>query len=306
MASQDQDSRFETRSFQNLNELEAIVASLPRAKYETLHRGSEIKKPDNETELNPEEADSTPEQSPHPDQVGIINQETDKLVCTASKKYEIIQHQKAFNPVIKAMRELDLDAYGTVTKVKGGSYVNIRANFKSEVFEIQGDSRYEPGFYFRNSFNKGSSVGLEAFYKRLVCSNGMKIQDNIIDPLNRRHIGQANILELYKEWFQDLLEESEALRDRLVEAREEMLEVDIALENAKIPESKHERIKEKIEIDNDGMASRKELYDAVTSFITRDVKGEVLPATERRYHKASERLLYNSTQNLNRVPEVQE
>jgi len=301
-----QDQRFEDLHFENNNELQAIVSSLPKAFYETLHRGVEVNKNQGETQVDPKKVESEPHQNPQPDQVNIVNRETDEVVTEVSHKYELIQHTEAFQPILEAMNDLGLDVEGRVRKVNGGSYVNIEARFKGEGFNVPEDSDYMQGFFFRNSFDKGSSVGVDAFYERKVCSNGMVFQDNVIEPMKRKHLGNAQLVELYKEWFEELLEKVEVLQERLMEAREERIQVRKALHNTRIPAGKHERIKEQIEIDSNGEANRKALYDATTRMITAEVEGNVMPKTYRQYQRKAEKLLFNDKNQLEQPLEVEQ
>jgi len=86
----------ETKQFDNKQQLEAIIAGLPKAHAETLHRGAELEEV---SDLEDQEQVENPSKTVQEKRVAIINEETDSMAAVASDKYDIVQHREAFQPL---------------------------------------------------------------------------------------------------------------------------------------------------------------------------------------------------------------
>lgn len=296
---------YTTKHFENTNELRAMVTSLPNAEYKTLHKGKKVEKEEDSTEVIMPEKVKEPDFRPLTDHVGIVNKRTGELATITSNKYDLVQHREAFNPVLEALEELGLQVEGRMKVVDDGNYVNVEAIMKDQGFEVSDDSEYGSGFFFTNSYDTSGSIKASAFFERMVCSNGMRIEDNVISPMKRKHVGNIDLVERYKAWFKKLLNESEALYDRLQEIRGEFIHFERAMKNVGVPDSKAEQlIKPKIQTWKGDRASRKELYDAMTNAITHEMD-DLAPSTQDRYHSRAEQVLFGNRQRLEKEVEVE-
>jgi hypothetical protein len=106
----------------------------------------------------------------------------DRLVATVSKRYKLVQHQEAFDPIFKGLHKVgsdyDFALYQTDTK----AWLSV---FVDEVSE--NGSGIKVGFQAMNSLDGTTSIRYLAYSQRVtksievvgyrqVCSNGMKIR----------------------------------------------------------------------------------------------------------------------------------
>ena len=291
-----------TKSFDNIFELEEQVNNLPLAHFETLHTGQRI---ENTLEVGEETKVPNIDKSPRLDRFAVVNNESGALAGIVSDKYELIQHRKAFFPMIKALRALDMGISGKMVVGDDKNHVMVKAEFDDEKFEIEDDSVYGVGFMMTNSYDKSSSVVIKGYALRKVCSNGMIIPSEIVPSVRVKHMGDLNPEKLFIGFFDKLGEKLPELEERIREAREDLFEDPVTvLKNVNFPETKIDEVLERVEYSEEGMdvtkeLTRKQLYDAMTAF-NRDYVEEkdLAMSTEQRYHKKAQKVLVGSKQML--------
>jgi len=298
-----------TKQFDNKEQLQAIIAGLPKAHAETLHRGAKLEEV---SDIEDQEQVKNPSKNPEEKRVAIINEETDKMATVASDKYDIVQHREAFQPLVNALTDAGMDVKGSVKTFNNENGVMIKGRLKDTGFNIQDDSDYVTGFRLKNSYDTSCSVTLRGMTERLVCSNGMTIPTDIIKPVRRTHVGNVDVVKEYRGFFSRLIDSVPTFRDMLLEAREEFFnEPVVVLRNAGVPETKVERVIERIERQPDSefgteKYSRKQVYDALTNFITEEIEDEKTISTEEGYHRKAERVLTSPKAKLTQPLEVEE
>ena len=292
-----------THSFDNRNQLKSILTSLPEAEFRSVQKGKVVEKEGDssdfrdklsELEVPTHEIDEDAES----DAVLIYNRDTGKLASQGTPQYDIIQHREAIEPVAEALEELGLDVKGRIKVRNEGNVIQYIGQTGRE-FTVNGED-YGIGFQLVNTYNKSSSVSLKGFYIRQVCSNGMIGRVDLgVGELRRQHRGEVEIVERYKEWFQNLLD-TEKVQKIISQAQDDFFDrEDIirVLGNVDLPETKYDEIAELIEPNSqqnvsvpEGKVTRKQLYDAVTNYITHELEG-VAVTTEERYHRKAVQIL---------------
>lgn len=307
-----------THTFDNKQELKSVLSSLPEAEFRSVQKGKVVQKEGSsqnfrnkleELEVPTHEIDEDAES----DAVLIYNRDTGKLASQGTPQYDIIQHREAIEPVVEALDELGLEKNGRIEVRNGGNVVKYTGQTGRE-FEVNGE-KYAIGFQLVNTYNKSSSVSLKGFYVRQICSNGMIGRENLgVGELRRQHRGDVEIVEEYKEWFENLLE-TDRVQQIISQAqsdffdREDIIRV---LGNVDLPETKYDEIAELIEPNSqqsleipEGKVTRKQLYDAVTNYITHELS-DVAVATEERYHKKAVQILVLDKGILTQKIEIEE
>lgn len=306
--------------FSDLTELEAKLMSLPDAEMRALHLGKELEQTDSPQEREEDLKNVSDEtrqyakgikREPETDAVAVVNKGSEKLATTGTVQYDIVNHEEAFMPVVEALRDLGVSVSGYIRHSDGKNRVMVQA-FTDREFDLgeTGDNfneTHQIGFQVKNTYNKSGSVVMRAFFMRQVCSNGMQIPVSMKEPLKRQHRGEVDVLEDYKEWIDDLVNSSENFRNFLLDATTDLFDEEYAIRimvNAGLPKTKITDILEKIEPHSDqpfeipeGKVSRKQLYDAVTNYITHELE-DVAFTTEERYHKWANRILTADGQEL--------
>lgn len=284
--------------FDDIGQAEAQIASLDKAKYETLHRGKTIT---NKSQLNNEKERTTqPEEEALQENLAVVNKRTNKLSSIVSKRYDLLQHEDAFQPVIDAVRNLDLNAYGTIEQYNEGDVVVMKVLFKDFNFSIESD--YFLGFYAINSYDKTAGFQVHPYGERQICSNGMMAKRTLdIKSVHRKHMGEVAAEKKITKWLQRLADTRTEFKNLLEEAREENFhDVELVLENAGFPTSKVEEIMSRLSRDPEVVApTRFDLYNAATNYVTHEVDGAV--STNQKYMKNCENLLNYSKEYLTAI-----
>ena len=296
----------ERLQFDNINSLEAQVSGLPKAQLETLHRGKAFKKSDDEDSgaymnLNDVECDD-PQADALNKHVAIVNTETDEIANVVSKRYDLVQHRKALDPIVDALKHIGRGVEGEIRKYQGGNSVVLKVKF-DESFEVEGDSDYIQGFTVRNSFDRSSSLKLSGYVERVVCSNGMVLQESVAPTLKRKHFGRVKTEEEYKEWMEELLELSPQIKRTIEGMADDWIKiehVEDALRHVGIPKSKAGEIAGRVEeMDRtETEVSRRGLYNAITNYITHDMEGDVALSTEQKYQKKAQKMVTKPVKEL--------
>lgn len=308
-----------TNTFDNIQESKAQISSLPKAEFRTLHLGKVVEKEEtsdfedklDDLEVGDHEVNSDPQSKG----VAVVNREDGHVATVGTPEYDIIQHDEAVRPVLEALQDLSMDVEGTIQLRKNGDVVKFIGK-TGEEFSVNGET-YGIGFKLINTYNKSGSVRLKGFLFRQVCSNGMTVREDMgVPELRRQHRGDVEIVEQYKEWFEEkLIGNTDQVQQVLSQAMGDFFDVeDIVrvMENVNLPSTKIEDIAHLIEPNEDqpvdipeGKISRKQMYDAVTNYISHELEG-VAVATEERYQKKAMRILMQDKQQLLNPLEIEE
>jgi hypothetical protein len=285
--------------FNDYGKLDAQIASLPEAHFETLHRGKTISqdKAREDEPVTTKKIKHTAENK----KFAVVNERTKELAAVVSDKYDLIQHEEAAEPVIQALQDLGLNVEGHVKTRNQGNRAVVEVKFTEDKFSIDGDSEYMTGLRFTNSYDKSSAVKLRAMHVRLVCSNGMMLGDLVdVESMSVAHVGDNDIVEEVKDWIETLMDASEQFKELVLEAQDSYFERVMAyrvLRNAGLTKTASETIiREKLEGGTETF-SRWELYNAVTNYITHDKEIE----SERYYnvcHGRAQKILEESQEQL--------
>lgn len=295
-------------TFDNVSSLEAVIAGLDPASLKSIHTGEAFDKEGSRAEV-PEDIDlSQIDQEAISDQMAVVNDRTGAVASIVSTQYHKLDHSQAFNPLVEAIKDLGVSVEGRVREHKNGNRVIIEAQFSDTELEIDNDSSYLLGFHGINTYDKSSGFALRPYGKRLVCSNGLMLEGVLsVGTVNRIHIGEMDVVEQYKDYLQNLLDLSEEFRELVMDARDEWLEnVPVVLENVGIPEGRVDDVMDHLQLQDTSEVSRHQLWNAVTSYVTHELQGDVAIATERRYQKSGLRVLQKPKQELEREPEVEQ
>lgn len=282
------------KKFEDVGRYEAIVKSLPTATSKDIHLGNRF-----DQDENLEEPDAEPIQG----HKAIVNDRTGKVADIVTDSYTKTDHSEVFEPLAQAMRELPTKCWGSVRTFKGGNRVHA-AVMTNEAFQIEEDSSYHIGFMMSNSYDRSSGIRLQAFNLRGVCSNGcLWNAGDIGEPMTRKHVGDPDIAGKYREFIQEIIDNSHKIREELVKAQEQVfVEVDVyrVLRNAGIPKGKIDEILQLPTARGKTEVTRKELYDAVTRWVSRlDENDQSMSSTtERRYQRTAQKILSEDTDDL--------
>ena len=305
-------------TFDSLQQSKAQISSLPNAEFRTLHLGKVVEKEkssDFEDKLDGMEVgDHEVNDQPQSKGVAVVNRHDGHVSTVGTPEYDIIQHEDALSPVMEALGDLSMDLEGSISVRKNGDVVKFVGK-TGENFSVRGET-YGIGFKLINTYNKSGSVRLKGFLFRQVCSNGMTVREDMgIEELKRQHRGDVEIVERYKEWFKKLISSTDDFQEVLSQAmgdffkREDIIRV---MNNANLPKTKVDEIARLIEPNSqqpvdvpEGKVSRKQLYDAVTNYISHELEG-VSVNTEERYQKRAIRILMDDRDVLTQPIELEQ
>lgn len=166
----------------------------------------------------------------------VWNADKNKRCMITSSKYTLVQHREVFDSFLESMKELGLNASGTIWN--NGNRVIAEVQFKGKGIEdpsaghIRGDDTkngktIQFGVLLRNSYDKSMAIVGNFYAGRLACLNGMVIGRQIL-AVHQKHIGRINILERMKTFLTRVLDSEEKLQKLVSDAIAQTMEWQIA------------------------------------------------------------------------------
>ena len=166
----------------------------------------------------------------------VWNADKNKRCMITSSKYTLVQHREVFDSFLESMKELGLNASGTVWN--NGNRVIAEVQFKGKGIEdpsaghIRGDDvkngkTIQYGVLLRNSYDKSMAIVGNFYAGRLACLNGMIIGRHIL-AIHYKHMGRINIIERMKNFLTKVLDSEEKLQKLVSDAIAQTMEWQIA------------------------------------------------------------------------------
>jgi len=240
---------------------------------------------------------------------GVQRQDTKEVVSVMSRKYGLVQHAdlvRALHAVGEAldkpdMREEGLRSNPRFTRESIRLYSNGRRMEMKLVigkkFRVDSQNEFYPAVRLLNSLDGVTAVRMEAFSIRIACSNQLHASAKSFLEFREMHLASAeNLLGQLQKATHEILDHYEDALETYVTAMHETMpiaEFVPALSAAGIPERHVNRMAQQLpEYFGStlwGQASKWDLYQLATSFLTREV--HVNPQRERAFERAAARAL---------------
>ncbi len=242
---------------------------------------------------------------------GIQRQDTKEVVSVMSRKYGLVQHfdlVRALHAVGEALDkpevpDAELAANARFTRESIKLYSNGRRMEMKLVigkqFKVDGDNTFYPAVRLLNSIDGATAVRLEAYSIRVACLNQLHASARSFLEFRELHLASAEDLlgQLQKATHEILDHYEDALETYVSAMHETMALADFvpSLSAAGLPARHVDRMAEQLpEYFGSalwGEASRWDLYQIATSYLTREVQGRVNPLRERQFERAAARAL---------------
>jgi len=204
----------------------------------------------------------------------IWNEDTHKLACIASKRYNLLQHRESFEEAVDVLKGLNLGVFGTLHNY--GDSVAIEMAFQDNRINIEGDE-LKVGIRLVNSYNLSSCFGGEVFAYRSACSNGMFLGKVLGEAKMRRyHTGTADVRTLVSQFVKDVINGNDKLKTYVNFAMQDSYEWELAhqiLEQVIDMKKYRKLLFEELELRH-GIGTeltRWDIYNALTSIATHGV-----------------------------------
>lgn len=120
----------------------------------------------------------------------IVNLNTGHRSAVVSNVYREYQHKDVIDKIVESMNEANIQAHGFVDN--HGDRIGVELSFDNikGIDDPVSKQGIQPGARFKNSYNKANSVVGNAYFLRLVCTNGMVARKLIPEmSFSERHTG---------------------------------------------------------------------------------------------------------------------
>lgn len=288
-------------NFQDVSTAKAQLASLDKAQFKTLHLGEEI---DREDFNNSDNVEAHPSSEAENSNLAVVNKRTQNLSSIVSNRYKLVQHEKAFQPLLDAVQKLGLNPDGNIRTFNEGDVATMTIFFEDfdlEESESPDDSGYYFGLFAMNSYDKTAGFQVHPYAVRLKCSNQFSARNALdeVDSIHRKHFGDMDVVELVADWLRELKEKRKEFREVIQDARQDNFEdIKDVLRNAGFPETKVEEILNHLEVDLEKeIPTRWDLFNAATAYNTHELEGKSV-TTQRKYDKRARNVLQMSQSEL--------
>jgi len=215
------------------------------------------------------------------------------LEAIKPKKYGIIQHQDAFMPVVKAIKDSNLQCHGRLYNNRG--LVEIEILFENAKL-MDNKNLIEFGIRAVNNYAK-PDFSVDSFGFRVVCTNGM-ILKKIMGGFKVDHRMLEELDKKTADFISKLFEKIKRVDNLMVVAKEEVIDEDEAKEIVYGEIGGKERTLKILEIitENNG-ENRWDLYNSITQYATHYAKSR----SQREWmQRVAQRVLVNPASKLRR------
>jgi hypothetical protein len=124
----------------------------------------------------------------------IVYKGTKTIAAVVSNKYQLVQHKEVFNYAIEKIKsefgENSIKGYVNSHRVKAYLFITFKD------VSIQNDSDYRTGLLITNSVNGTLAIWTSLFLYRVICSNGLIEQQNLIQ-FQSKHLGTEELLNRF-------------------------------------------------------------------------------------------------------------
>lgn len=152
----------------------------------------------------------------------IFNRDTKEVASVVSKDYTLVEHRPVVEAFTNELKKFNSNCFGTVYDY--GDSMTVEAAFGDRDV-IDG---VKIGVRLTNSYNKYSSVKLQAFGYRTACDNGMFLGKALKSELTvkQNHIGDIDVNSLVSEFLAKLVDVEDSLKNYISLAMSQTIELD--------------------------------------------------------------------------------
>ncbi len=234
-------------TFSNIDELENIITNLDTAETR---------------EVFIQDGKTTKIQ---PKFLAVWNINKSKCEAIMSDKYNLVQHQEAFNPILMGIRHLNTEVKGFVRDEGKRVYVDLL--FQDDKFMIQPEDGHKINLGLRvsNTYDGSGSIIGKAFAYRSICQNGMIFGKKLFACMYKIHKGNTQV-DVFKDITIKIAEFGNELNIAITEAAKDYVEKEVigeVLEKIGIGKRYREYILSKAS--ELGKMNRWELYNLITN-----------------------------------------
>ena len=204
--------------------------------------------------------------------MGVWNVDKNELACLAPKSYMVIQHRYAVEQLIEAITSLNIKAQAQLKKSRHG--IQIDFDFPESKFELTeiGES-FTTGIRVVSDYSQVAGLVIAARITRLACSNGMIVND-IVKPKRVKYTEELKITVegLIDKIIKDIITNDDKLANMVSICMKDSVEWQALrlLTKALFKKPKHvKEILSRVKLNENGRVTRWNLYNAVTSYVSR-------------------------------------
>jgi len=197
---------------------------------------------------------------------GVYNIEQKRIASVVSNDYTIIQHRPIVESFTETLKAFNITAFGTIWNY--GNRVYIDCAFGDR--EVSDGVKI--GVRLKNSYDKYTSFGLEAFGYRMACENGMFLGKVLKEELtvNRMHVGEIDVSSTVATFLKALIEKEDKLKGYILSAMKDTIEFSLVEQLLHELPKKHRDsiIYNIIDAIGTGAVTRWQLYNTLTWYST--------------------------------------
>ena len=263
-----------TKPFENVQGLEAIILGLDKA----------IIKP-----VYTENVDNRQHQKMER-YAAIINENRKIVEAIVSNKYTLVQHKDAFEPLIKAVKLLNIKVHGEVVDCGGRVYINMLFDSpEAKVIPADGHE-IQLGLRAINSYDASHALFAEAYGYRALCTNGMILGKTLVSCVKKIHIGEISEAKLMSTFIKEVLKSSPKLiklTNDAIKERVSQMHMQVVFKRLKFGDRQVMKILKRVKKHEE--ITRYDLYNRATDWITH--QPNITEDTKRVYHSRATELL---------------
>jgi len=207
---------------------------------------------------------------------GVYNMEQKKIASVVSNDYTIVQHRPVVEAFTNTLRALNINSFGTIWNYGNRMYIDAAFDDREVIDGVK------IGIRLKNSYDKYTSFGLEAFGYRTACKNGMFLGKVLKKELsvNRMHIGKIDVKTTVTRFIKTLIEKENKLKYFILASMEQSIDIQEAELLLKELPKKHINsiIYNIIDAIGEGSITRWQLYNTLTWYSTHIIKSDYTQA----------------------------
>ncbi len=203
--------------------------------------------------------------------MGVWNVDKNELACIAPKSYMVIQHRYAVQCLIEALSSLNVKADAQLKQSRHGMQIDFDfPESKLELTEV-GES-FTTGIRVFSDYSQVAGLVISARVTRLVCSNGMIVND-IVRPRRIKYTEELKVTVegLIDQIIKEIIPSADKLANMVSICMKDSVEWQALrlLTKALFKKKCHvEEILGRVKSDEAGRVTRWNFYNAVTNYVS--------------------------------------